>query len=501
METEEYQQVNRLIENLSSDMDYKIPEVSVILAAGHGKRIKSQKSKMLHKIWGIPTVERVLNACTKGIKNVNVVMVVGIKAKDVIEVVGKRKLLSFAYQQVQNGTGHAVQVALEKINDKKFDGTVFVLPGDMGLIDSDTIRKFRKEFMNSGSDMSVLTGTYEGDPKNNSYGRIIRVKPEDEKGKPSGNDFGKVIEIMENKDILALSEDNPYKVKYNNRNYTYSRKELVNNNEFNSGVYAFKFKKLTELVHSLKSNNVQNEIYITDLIALFNNKGYSVTAVSPGDPDVVMGFNNKSVLKEMEEVARKKVYDRIKDIIEIDDPDDFFIDEEVVDDIVMMDKKNIPLDIRIGKGAHIDKGVRLNYNLNIGKNTYLGGDVFLGKNVTVHDNVQITCYPKQKMEIGNHVEILSGDIVKGNIIIGDHTRIESSVRMTGSDTHPLRIGEKVLIKGSSYIFGSVIEDDVHIEHSVIIRKKVERLIKKNGSIQPIKYYLPFPEGIDSIEDL
>ncbi len=105
------------------------------------------------------------------------------------------------------------------------------------------------------------------------------------------------------------------------------------------------------------------------------------------------------------------------------------------------------------------------------------------------------------MEIGNFVEVLSGDIIKGNIVIRDSTRIESSVRMTGSDEFPLRIGEKVLIKGSSYIFGSVIEDEVNIEHSVIIQKKVERLVKKNGSIQPIKYYLPFPEGIDSIEDL
>ena len=501
METEEHQQVYRIIDNISSPINYQTPEIAIILAAGHGKRIKSQKSKMLHKIWGIPTVERVLNACIKGIEDVNAVIVVGIKAKDVIEVVGKRNSLVFAYQEVQNGTGHAVQVALKKITDKNFDGLVYVLPGDMGLIDAETIKRFREEFIASGSDMSVLTGIYEGDPKNNSYGRIIRVKTTDESGKSSEKDFGNVIEIMENKDILALSEDKPYRVKYNGRYYSYSKKELVENNEFNSGVYAFKYKKLTELVHSLSSNNVQNEVYITDLIALFNDKRYSVTAVSPLDPNVVMGFNNKSVLKEMEDVARKKVYDRIKDIIEIDDPEDFFIDEDVVDEIIKMDKKNIPLDIRIGKGVHIDKGAQLNYNLNIGKNTYIAGNIVFGKNVTIHDNVLLSCYPQQKMEIGNYVEVLSGDIIKGNIVIGDHSRIESSVRLTGSDVNPLSVGAKVLIKGSSYIYGSVIEEEVHIEHSVIIRKKVERLVKKNGTVQPIKYYLPFPEGIDSIEDL
>jgi len=59
-------------------------EAAIILAAGHGKRIKSQKSKMLHRIREIPTVERVYNACRNGIDNINTVIVVGIKALDVM---------------------------------------------------------------------------------------------------------------------------------------------------------------------------------------------------------------------------------------------------------------------------------------------------------------------------------------------------------------------------------------------------------------------------------
>ncbi len=399
MNSAETKEVNQLVEKLSSKINLETPEIAIILAAGHGKRIKSQKSKMLHKIWGVPTVERVLNACVRGINNINSVIVVGIKAKDVIEVIGQRNAVVFAYQQVQNGTGHAVQVALEKMGNKNFDGIVYILPGDMGLIDAATIQRFREEFVSSGSDMTVLTGIYEGDPRNNSYGRIIRVKALDENGEASGSDFDKVIEIMENKDILALTEEKPYRVKYNGRTFAYTKNELIENNEFNSGVYAFKYKKLIELVSSLTSNNVQNEVYITDLISIFNNKGYSVTAVSPLDPYVVMGFNNKSVLKEMEEVARKKVYDRIKDIIEIDDPDDFFIDENVVEEIIRLDQNNIPLDIRIGKGVHIDKGVKPNYNLDIGKNTFLSGNIIFGKNVTIHENVQI--YLLSSAENGN----------------------------------------------------------------------------------------------------
>ncbi len=501
MTSNEIKEIHEIVNELSSNINHDIPEVAIILAAGHGKRIKSQKSKMLHKIWGVPTVERVCNACREGIDGINTIVVVGIKAKDVMQVVGKRERTKFAFQETQNGTGHAVQVALDRLNGDKFDGIVYVLPGDMGLINSETMRQFRENFLKSGSDMMVLTGIYEGDPKDNFYGRIIRVKSEDEKGNPSGEDNGKVIEIMEHKDILSLPGSKNYKVEYKNKTYSFTKEELINNNEFNSGVYAFKYKKLIELVHSLSSNNVQKEIYITDLISLFNKSNYSVTAVSPLEQYVLMGFNNKSVLKEMEALARRQLYDKLKDIIEIDDPDDFFIEQSVVDEILEMDQKNIPLDITIGKGVHIGKGVKLNYNLTLDKNVFVSGNVIFGKNVSISQNVHLSCFPDQTFKIGDNVEVLSGDIIKGNIVIGESARIESSVNMTGSDEYPLRIGKNVLVKGTSYIFGSIIEEDVHIEHSVLIKKRADKLIKRDGSIQPIKFYLPMPEGIDAIEDI
>ncbi len=501
MEVKETNHVYELAERLSSRFNSNIKETAIILAAGHGKRIKSQRSKMLHKIWEVPTVERVYNACKEAIKDLNIVIVVGIKAKDVIELIGKRDSTIFAYQEFQNGTGHAVQVALDKIENKMSDGIVYVLPGDMGLIDKQTMNLFREEFLKTDSDMMVLTGLFEGDSKNNSYGRIIRVKELDEKGKSSGKDKGKVIEIMEYKDILSLPQDKPYKIVFNGKTYSFSKKELIENPEFNSGVYAFKYNKLTELVSQLSNENVQNEIYITDLISLFNKKNYTVMAISPVEQYVVMGFNNKSVLKEMEEIAREKVYEKLKDIIEIKDPDDFFIHESVVDEIIEMDKKNIPLDITIGKGVYIGKGVKLNYNLEFKKNAFITSNVHFGQNIIIWQNVHLSSLSHQKIIIGNNVEILWGDIIKGNIVIGDNCRIESSVNMTGSDEHPLKIGNNVLIKGTSYIFGSIIEDDIQIEHSVLIKKKVEKLIKRNGEIQRIRYYLPMPEGIDAVEDL
>lgn len=495
-------EVYDVINKLSSELNYNNKEVAVILAAGHGKRIKSQKSKMLHKIWEVPTVERVFNACKSGIPNVNTILVVGIKAVDVSNVIGKRENTTFAYQESQNGTGHAVQVALERIEKDKFnDGIIYVLPGDMGLINKETMEHFRSEFINSKTDMMVLTGLFEGKPEENNYGRIIRVKDKDVKGNSSGNDAGKVIEIMEHKDIIALDENKHYSVKFNGKTYEYTRQELIENNEFNSGVYAFNYKKLIELIGNLTSNNVQNEIYITDLISLFNQKNYTVSAISPREQYVVMGFNNKSVLKEMENVARGKVYEKLKDIIDITDPDDFFIDESVVEQILEMDKVGVPLDIKIGKGVYIGKGVKLNYNLELKKNTFVDGNVIFGKGVTVWENVHLSCFQDQTFKIGNNVEILWGDIIKGNIKIGDDSRIESSVNMTGSTEFPLRVGKNVLIKGTSYIFGSIIADGVHIEHSVLINKRVDNITKRDGTVQPIKFYIPMPSGVDAVEDL
>jgi bifunctional UDP-N-acetylglucosamine pyrophosphorylase/glucosamine-1-phosphate N-acetyltransferase len=349
--------------------------------------------------------------------------------------------------------------------------------------------------------MMVLTGIYEGPVELNAYGRIVRVKAKDDKGKPSGADEGKVIEIIEHKDILALIDEKPYTLTYKGRSYSYTRDELLEIREYNSSVYAIQYEKLLSLVYSLSSNNAQNEIYITDLIGLFNQKGYSVSASSPEHEYVVMGFNDKSVLKQMEDISRRIVYNKLKNIIEIEDPDDFFIHEDVVDSIIEMDKKGTPLDMRIGKGAYIGKGVTLNYNLFLKRNVFITGNVHFGKNVTVWEYAHLSTFADQQFIIGDNVEILWGDIIKGNIIIGNNTRIESSVNMTGSNESPLRIGNNVLIKGTSYLFGSVIEDDIHIEHSVLIKKKINRLIKRNGDVQRVRFYLPMPSGIDAVESL
>lgn len=484
-----------------SKFDLNIPETAIILAAGHGKRIKSKTSKMLHKIWGKPTVERVYEACELGLGQVNMIVVVGIKAKDVIEAVGTNHEACFAYQAEQNGTGHAVQVALEPVNKDQYDGIVYIFPGDLGLIDDSTISRFKSEFINSGNDMMVLTGLYGGNYLNNNYGRIVRANKTDMEGNPSGDDIGKVIEIMEYKDILELDDTTPKTFEFKGRTYSYSKDCLLKNNEFNSGVYAIKFKHLQKLINNINSDNAQNEIYITDLISIFNQSGLSVGAVYPDNQSVLIGFNNKSVLRHMENIARHNAYNKLKDIVEIEDPDDFYIHDEVISQIIEKDKAGPPLDIKIGKGVYLGNGVGLNYNLTLKRNTLIYGGVVFGKNNVIEKNTHLSAYPGQQLVLGDNVQILSGNIVKGNIIIGENSRIESSVNMTGSDDFPLRIGKNVTIKGTSYLFGTTVEDDVFIEHSVLIKKKVKKIVLENGEIQKIKFYLPSPVGENSIKDI
>ncbi len=315
------------------------------------------------------------------------------------------------------------------------------------------------------------------------------------------NGDGNVLRILEFKDILALPDNKPYEITYGDQKYSYSKNELLNITEFNSGVYAFDYKKLVELIDSISSNNAQNEIYITDLIELFNKKGYTVGAVSPKEQYVVMGFNDKSVLKEMDEIARRNVYEKLKNIIQIDDPDDFFIHDSVVNDLLEMDKKGIPLDIKIDKGAYVGDGVKLNYNVEIGRAAYINGNVVFGKNIKIWRIVHLSTFPHQTLTIEDNVKILWGDIIKGNIIIGENSTIESSVNMTGSDEFPLRIGKNVLIKGTSYLFGSVIEDDVTIEHSVLIKKKVKAEKDKDGKIKPVRFFIPDTEGKELLSDI
>jgi len=486
--------IPKILAGQSGKLDVSAPAIGIVLAAGHGKRIKSETSKMLHEIWGVPTVQRVSEAVCDGLGTDNLIIVTGVKAADVATAVGPRPHTIYAYQAEQKGTGHAVQIAMGCLGKKRFDGSILVSPGDVGLLDARTVRKLRRTFEHHGADMAVLTGRYEGDPNTNHFGRVVRA-PED------SPDRGKILGIVEFKDILKMGPRYRWKLRYKDREYAFGRRELLETPEFNAGVFVYRAGPLRKYLYDIDTDNVQGEVYLTDLIRIFVAHRLNVVAHVAEDNTVSLGFNNKSVLKQMEHIARRRVYDRLRDIITIRDEDNFFIADEVVEDLVRMDRKGKPLDIVVDVGARIHKGAKLNYGVVIGRGATIDGDVRLGRNVEIGNNALLTCYPHQTLTIGDNGAVMHGDMVKGNVTVGKNVRIESNVIVTGSDEWPVVIGNNVVIKGTTYIFGCTIDRDVNILHSVLIRKRIERVDRRDGTVQPVRFYLPQAEGVDSIISL
>lgn len=473
----------------------------IILAAGHGKRIRSSTSKMLHTIWGVPSIERVRLAVSNGMPKSNITIVVGIKALDVANAVGKQPNTNFAYQEVQMGTGHAVQIGLEK-SDLKNIKYCYVIYADMGLIDSNTMKEFREEFLKSQTDMIVMTALYEGPKGGNYYGRILRGRGLTAEGKPSKYKLksqGNVVGVIEYKDILSMKDEDKLYKNYKDEKFSFHKDELLDNfNEYVAGIYGFKMEPLLKLISELKSNNAQKELYLTDLIEIFLNNNLSISTYTPKDNKVVLGFNDKTVLKEMESIAKSNVYNKLKNIITIYDSEDFFIDDTVVEQILEIDKDEKPLDIYIGKGAYIGKGVKINYGVFISNGARLEGNIHLGENTFIGDNVLLSCMDKQKLILEKNVKIYSGNQIRGNVFIDKDTVLERGVNITGSDNHPVKIGSSVLIKGVSYLYGSIVDSNAYIEHCIFYYSHIKALKDKNGNIIKCRFIRPKEEGIESV---
>lgn len=504
--TRETDQVHLLLRELNSPMTADCPRVGIVLAAGHGKRIRSETSKMLHEIWGRPTVLRVARAVRAGLDSPNQVIVVGIKGAEVARAAGSQPGRLFAYQEnpvlgLPAGTGDAVRVGLEALPPAAVERDVYIYLGDMGLLTEEVVAQFRRSFEGDACDMMVLTGIYSGPPEQNYYGRIVRVPAVDREGRPADADEGKVIEIKERQDLLKIDPAEPYTVTYNGRAYAFGRDELLAIREINTGVFAFRETRLREYLRELSTDNAQGELLLTDLVGIFNRHGKVVRATRAASEEEILAFNVKSVLRQMEAIARHWAYVRLMDTITIADEEDFFIADEVIEQILALDREKGPLDICIGKGVHLGPQVTLDRRVRISDRCHLTGRVALGEGVFLGPGVQCSTYQDQSMVLEEGVEVLSRNILKGSLRIGAGSRIESGVIMTGSDSFPLRVGRRVVIKGTSYLYGCLVDDELLIEHSVIKCRRVEQVRRRDGTIQPIRYVLPQPEGLDSISDL
>ena len=198
---------------------------AIILAAGKGTRMRSDKPKVIFELAGKPMINRVVQTANK-INSDLIAIVVGYKKEQVIDVVPKNYNIKFVEQVQQNGTGHAVMVTEEIFKD--FNGDVFILCGDVPLLRHKTLEKIQAHHREHNASCTVLTAFMDDALR---YGRIIR------------NTGGNVQRIVEFKD--ATEEDKKIK-------------------EINTGIYCYDAKDLFAALQSININNNQNEYDLTD---------------------------------------------------------------------------------------------------------------------------------------------------------------------------------------------------------------------------------------------
>jgi bifunctional N-acetylglucosamine-1-phosphate-uridyltransferase/glucosamine-1-phosphate-acetyltransferase GlmU-like protein len=271
--------------------------------------------------------------------------------------------------------------------------------------------------------------------------------------------------------------------------------------EFNASLYGFHGHHLRRLLTKLRPDNVQGEIYLTDLIYLFLEAGLVVQATPAPSEEVVLDFNDKPALRRLEAIRRRAILDQIKHLVTLEDEEDFFIADPVVEQILEMGRTDMSPDLFFGQGVYVGSGVNLSPRVQLRRQARLDGNIQLGAGVRIGASAQLSTLPHQSMVVGEETEVLDRNIIKGNMVIGRRCRIETTVRMTGSDEHPMRVGDNVRIKGTTYLYGCRIEDNVFLQNCYLFRKRIRFRKDAQGRPLRIAHIFPAPVGAECVDDL
>jgi bifunctional UDP-N-acetylglucosamine pyrophosphorylase/glucosamine-1-phosphate N-acetyltransferase len=246
--------------------DAKRPPVdAVVLAAGKGTRMKSDRPKVLHELAGRPLVHHVLTA-VRAARIDRTVVVVGHEAERVRAACPGDDLV-FVVQEPQLGTGHAVMVAEPALRE---GGFTVVLAGDVPLLRPETLRRLVTATVAGDVAAAVLTCIV---PDAGAYGRIVRS---------ATGDLARIVEARD-----ASEQERTI-------------------GEYNTGVYCFRTDRLRAVLGDLTPDNDQQEYYLTDTVAGLVGRGQRVAAVTTEDPDEVVGINTVAELAAAEEIRRRR---------------------------------------------------------------------------------------------------------------------------------------------------------------------------------------------------
>ncbi len=394
---------------------------SIILAAGKGTRMKSEKSKVLHNIFDKTLLGYVLDA----VNNTHMVeqsyVIVGHQAEAVTEFVNNNysNNAKTLLQSPQLGTGHAVSMACQELEN--FDGEVIILCGDTPLITSDTIANFIDYHKENKADITVMSAIFEN-PFN--YGRIVR------------NIDRTLKKIVEEKDA------------------SFEEKQIQ---EVNAGIYCINWQKVKKAFTELKSNNAQGEYYLTDIISWGVKHDLNVQAYTLKDNTEILGINSKIQLAEAAKILNKRTLTRLmKNGVTIVDPDTTWISEdtEIGTDTIVYPSVFINGKNKIGSNCSIGPMAHIRGNVEIGNHVRVGNFVEV-KNSIIKDNTNVShlSYVGDS-ELGSHVNIGAGTItanynpvtkVKNRTIIGDYANTGSNSVLVA----PIQLEEGAFVAAGS----------------------------------------------------
>ena len=403
--------------------------VSIILAAGEGTRMKSDMPKVLHKVAGKAILSYVVDNCTANAMDKNVV-IVGHKKDDVIEYF-KDAPLKFIEQKVGEGipygTGYAVSCAMDEFSDEDM---VYILTGDTPLFKEKTIARFMDYAQSHDFDACVLTAVV-SDPF--GYGRIIR-----------GQD-STIAGIVEEKDA------------------TDKEKAIT---EVNTGIFAFTGRALKENIGNLRANNKQSELYLTDVIQMLNDKGKKIGGFTMCDEEEMLGINSRVQLAACEKIMRRRI-------------NRYHMDNGVT--FTDQDATLIDFDVEIGRDTILGPNVHLEGKTTVGEGCVIRGESRIVDS-TVADEVTIESSVIEQSQVGRGVTMGPFAHLRPNSVLEENVHIGNFVEVKNS-----HIGKGSKAGHLAYIGDGDVGENVNISCGVIFcnyngRKKFRTTVGDNAFI-------------------
>lgn len=397
---------------------------AIILAAGQGKRMKSELPKALHRAAGVPLLRHVLDCVIEaGIREV--VIVIGQGAELVRREMGEE--YRYAYQEQPLGTGDAVRRALPLLSSQCEE--VLILCGDTPLLRPGSLTGLVAARRSAGAAAAVLTSVF-ADPR--GYGRILR------------NSADLVEAIVEESDATG------------------EQKEI---REINTGTYVFDRLSLEKVITILRPDNRQGEYYLTDCISFLRADGSPVAAVTAPAAETV-GINTRRELAAAERLLRERECWRLMDEgVTILDPATTYIDRGVIvgRDSVIYPATYLEGATRVGKECVLGPGTRLI-------------DTTLGDHVEIQYTVVLESIIGDSCQIGPFAYIRPGTVLAERVKIGDFVELKKTVVGKGSKIpHLSYVGDTMVGSGVNIGAGTITcnydgfhKSETHIEDGVFI---------------------------------